>query len=381
MAHPLAFLASPLAAICGKGKVLPATGQALIDLLGPDQDETFDRLLTDVEDKRKPFEAVLEPPPWKLYRPLTALPRPQDHVFRYFMDGSVRTYFLGTVVERERSSPVQFAQVGAAAVFRKADGRLVKAAAARQLILMLSRNHVSPELWQIVADRVQGLPELVLRDSGEQDPVTNGVQVAEPRFRGAHKANWFMRELEKELAQKLFMELPQGAWLVLDGGLGKDLISWPQLKEWEYPPMIGVGKSFNKEPSFKVGGGPGAKILNLFELLAGLEQGCRTAVFGAKGSKKAFWYVRLRPQRELDYPLMGVVKVEMPNPRKEALPTELIDRLSGALVAERSVTPHGRDSRWHAHLYPIAVAERLVRGLFYSEEVLRAAIRWPTLTD
>lgn len=69
--------------------------------------------------------------------------------------------------------------------------------------------------------------------------------------------------------------------------------------------------------------------------------------------------------------------MEMPNPTEEAIPTELIDRLSGALLAERSVTPHGRDSRWHAHLYPISVAERLVKGMFFSEKVLRAAIRWP----
>lgn len=44
MPNPLSGLTPALAAICEKGKVLPATGQALIDLLGPDTDETFDRL-------------------------------------------------------------------------------------------------------------------------------------------------------------------------------------------------------------------------------------------------------------------------------------------------------------------------------------------------
>lgn len=281
------------------------------------------------------------------------------------------------MVEQERSSPVQFSQVGAGAVFRRDDGRLGKALAERRLILMLSQNNVSQELWEAVEAQVQAMPEMTLRDSGEKDPVTDGVQVAEPRFRGAHKANWFMRETERDLAQKLLEDLPPDCWLVMDGGLGKDIIFWPRLAEWEHPPLIGVGKSFSKEPSFKVGGGPGGKILNLFELLAKLEFGNRTIAFGAEGGKKAFWYVRIRPQKELDYPLMGVVKVEMPNPKGKAIPTDLIDRLAGALLAERSVTPHGRDSRWHAHLYPISVAEKLVKGLFYSEEVLRAAIRWP----
>jgi hypothetical protein len=377
MPNPLSGLTPALQAICTKGKVLPATGQALIDLLGPDQDETFDRLLTDSEEKKKPFELVLEPPPWKLYHPLDSRPRPTDHLFRYFLDGSTRTYFLGTVVERERSSPVQFAQVGAAAVFRQDDGRLNKAAAERRFILMLSQENVSQELWEAVAAAVAAVPGMLLRNSGEEDPVTDGVQVAEPRFRGAHKANWFMRETERDLAQQLLENIPADFWLVLDGGLGKDIIHWPRLKAWTQPPLLGVGKSFSKEPSFKVGAGPGGKILNLFELLAKLEFGNRTIAFGAEGGKKAFWYVRLRPQKELDYPLMGVVKVELPNPRGEAIATDLINRISGALLAERSVTPHGRDSRWHAHLYPISIAEKMVKGLFYSEEVLRAAIRWP----
>ena len=48
----------------------------------------------------------------------------------------------------------------------------------------------------------------------------------------------------------------------------------------------------------------------------------------------------------MDYPLMGVIKVEYPNPTAEAIPSEIIDEISSALVAERQVTPHGRDIRW-----------------------------------
>jgi hypothetical protein len=97
--------------------------------------------------------------------------------------------------------------------------------------------------------------------------------------------------------------------------------------------------------------------------------------------KILFWYVRIRPQRELDYPLMGVVKVEMPNPEREPVDSGLIDNISGWIIAERNVTPHGRDSRWHAHLYPIYIAERVIRGHFYSEDILKAGVRWPFQTS
>jgi hypothetical protein len=90
------------------------------------------------------------------------------------------------------------------------------------------------------------------------------------------------------------------------------------------------------------------------------------------------WYVRLREQRYLDYPLMGVVKIEFPNPTGEAVPSDVIDELSSAIVAERQVTPHGKDIRWHAHLYAIYLAEQAVKTGFVSTEALKAGIRWPT---
>jgi hypothetical protein len=89
-----------------------------------------------------------------------------------------------------------------------------------------------------------------------------------------------------------------------------------------------------------------------------------------------FWYVRLREQRHLDYPLMGVVKAELVNPSQEPVPSELVDELSRALVAERSVTPHGQDRRWHAHIYPIFLAERAVKENLLSREVVQQFLRW-----
>ncbi len=78
---------------------------------------------------------------------------------------------------------------------------------------------------------------------------------------------------------------------------------------------------------------------------------------------------------------MGVVKVELPDPKEQIQDSSLIDHLSAALIAERTVAPHGRDPRWHAHFYPISVAERVIKESFFSEEVLRAGIKWPRLRD
>jgi hypothetical protein len=115
----------------------------------------------------------------------------------------------------------------------------------------------------------------------------------------------------------------------------------------------------------------------MYGLLSELPFSARTCAYSARAGKVAVWYVRIREQKHLDYPLMGVIKVEFPNPSGEALASELIDLISGALVAERQVTPHGKDLRWHAHLYAIYLAEQAVKNGFISTEALKAGLKWP----
>ena len=75
---------------------------------------------------------------------------------------------------------------------------------------------------------------------------------------------------------------------------------------------------------------------------------------------------------------MGVVKVELPRPDKTPVEAELANLISSTLIAERNVTPHGRDKRWHCHLYPIFLAEQAIKNRFYSSDVLMGMIQWPT---
>lgn len=206
-----------------------------------------------------------------------------------------------------------------------------------------------------------------MAEDGETEKSSPGK---EPRTRAAHKAHHLMAELEEELGRT--MERKEGEWLVLDGSLGKDLHKWKKVAAF-----FGVTKSFSREPKFKLPGARGGKVVNMYELLASLPFMSRTCAFSARSGKVAVWYVRIREQRFMDYPLMGVIKVEFPNPTGEAVPSDLINEVSGALVAERQVTPHGKDIRWHAHLYSIFLAEQAVKNGFISTEALKAGLRWP----
>ena len=374
MPNPFAPLQPALQTLATEARVLPATGQAIVDLVLPDLEEAYDRV---TGGKDENVTNLWETPKRQLYHTLTPVSRQENHLFRYFLDGSTKTYFIGTVLEHDRSSPVQLAQVGAAAVFREDNGRLHRAAVLHKILLMMDHEALSEQLWKQVEDALAGNPQIELRSSASTNIYNKSLGIIEPRARGAHRANWAMREMEISLAKDI-LQRSNDEWLIHDGSLGTEYMGW------DGAPLIGVAKSFRRDVTFLLGTGPRAKQLNLYSLLAGLKVNHRTAVFPRwpgqdREGAIVFWYVRIRPQKGLDYPLMGVIKVELPNPKKEPVDSELVDLISSCLIGERTVTPYGRDSRWHAHLYPISQAERVIKDRFYSEEVLKSAIKWPEI--
>lgn len=363
-----------------KVEVLPAVGGAQEDLQRPDSEEVEDRVWGTGEDfhdtvwERLPNGERIDSE--KPYRPTPPIPRRVQHRFRYFIDGSVRSYFLGTVLEHDRDTPILYAQIGACALRRANDGAVGVHALETRHLLLAEQQQLSPQAW----GRLQSLcpPNLVeLVDTSPNQPGAMGI---DPRNRANGIARFRMRCLEGEIMSQLLPHLGD-EWLIMDGSLMfnpilRILQSAPTQQQAGIPSVLGVSKNFRKDPQFDVGRSPRAVRYSIYRLLAGLPQEHRTLAFKALDGQVAFWYVRLRPQGALDYPLMGVVKCELVTPSDQPPDSQLLDELSSALVAERSVSPHGRDRRWHAHLYPIYLAEQAIRSRFYSHEVVRQLMRW-----
>ena len=70
----------------------------------------------------------------------------------------------------------------------------------------------------------------------------------------------------------------------------------------------------------------------------------------------------------------GVVKIEIPT-LGNGIETELIDEISKAVIGERNPSIYGSDSRWHSSIYPIYQAERVIKGGFYSQDVVLSIVR------
>jgi hypothetical protein len=376
--NPFSVLQPALAALSNGPNILPATGQAQEYLQQFDIDEYYDRIRTEGETTIK---EIKEKPGGQLYIEVPPMNRLEKHVFQYFVDGSVKTFFLGTIIEHDRNSPVLLGQIGAAAVKREDGGRVHvrKDHNRREIILLINKEQISDPVWNGTAAAIREAHKVIpirLVDTKEDDPYNKSKRFGsnkEPRSRAAHKANWEMRLLEKDLLRDLLAEHDtSGAWIAVDGGLGKEF----QHQDFNHG-FVGVIKNFGKEQVFELASRGKTRKVNLYELLAKLEVNHRTAAFARGDGTVIFWYLRIREQGQLEYPLMGVLKIEYPNPSRNMVDTELINHLSRALVAERTVSPHGKDKRWHAHLYPIYLAEQVIKNGFYSDEVLQAGIKWP----
>jgi hypothetical protein len=81
--------------------------------------------------------------------------------------------------------------------------------------------------------------------------------------------------------------------------------------ELTLPNLLAVAKSFDKSVRFFFGRKPRERF-DITRLLKDLPPGHRTCAFFSDSQKRVvFWYVRLWDKVELEYPLMGVVKLEI----------------------------------------------------------------------
>lgn len=354
--------------------VLPATGGAMEDLEVPDVDELEDMLINRETGEITDFAETPEPTVESLYRPTPPLFRPDRHLYRFFIDGSLRTYYLGTGIEGNRSFPIELALIGAAVLVRDEEGKVtpLPGAVKTRMLLLMPRGQlgVSDTLWQRLATLNTADRFFAVIDTIEKTSITpNEATTENLRTRAGGIARNRMHRLEIEMIEVTNSQRDDDHWLILDGAVKLDEFI-------KAPNLIGVAKNFRKDPRFNFGK-KRTDRKDITSILAGLPYAHRTAAFRAHDGQVAFWYVRLREQKQLDYPLMGVVKVELPRPDRDPVDAELADLLSRALVAERNVTPHGRDRRWHCHLYPIFLAEQAIKNSFYSREVIYGMVRWP----
>jgi hypothetical protein len=375
MLIPLTALTPALEVLSKQIKILPATGGAVEDLERPDEEEMEDMLINKESRMITTFAETPTPSSETLYRPTPPLFRADRHLYRFFIDGSLRTYYLATGIEGTRSFPIELAQIGAAVIQRDEDGKVHSLGVRHRVLLLLPKGPlgVSDTVWKELErlNTADGFFQII--DTAQKTVNTpDEATIENLRTRAGGIARNRMHKLEIEVIGLTDGQRDQDRWLILDGAVKLDEFI-------KTPSMIGVAKNFRKDPQFQFG--KKARRKDITQILVGLPYAYRTAAFSSHDGQVAFWYVRLRKQEEVDYPLMGIVKVELPRPDRTPVEADLADLISRTLVAERNVTPHGRDRRWHCHLYPIFQAEQAIKTCFYSQQVLMGRVHWPRTVE
>jgi hypothetical protein len=281
-----------------------------------------------------------------------------ESLFSLFLDGTRRT---NLVAEMEtaggRLLPILGGQISAAVVRRDRGTGAVSSYRCRNRRLML------------VPGGGRGMNERDVRDlSNELEASHSSIEVdtyvvrgdQDPHDAGIAKINSLMQHLEIEALEELTNQrlLSQRNMLVVDGSVQFEAI--PVENQSWLRHVVGVAKTFNTHLSFfRNGKEIGAVLARSLRQI-----GDRTAAFKRKRDEDhqyAIWYLRIRDNYYLDYPLSGIIKVERllvtDEDRERGLPSDVVNNVSTSLVGERYVTPYGRDARWANHLYPVYLAE------------------------
>lgn len=291
-------------------------------------------------------------------------------LFKYFMDGSRRTYKVGDLVVSEKKIyPVIAAQVRTGCVERN-KGKVSRKKLHSQNYLLLndSFNEVNFDEIKLRIGRCNKLNPSVIVEKYTYDKSKD----SSPNNAAIAKANSLMHKMEICILSDMVKEriLKTDKMLIVDGPLqflaednGKD-----EFADLFYN-VVGVSKSFDpnlatsdKRSSSHVGA-----------LLLDLQYGKRTPVFrkeNSRGRVFGFWYLRIRKRKNVKNPLDGIIKVEKMAIREDienGFQTDVIDNISLSLLAEGIPSCHGKDNRWASHLYPIYMAETMIKSTFSSD--------------
>lgn len=292
-----------------------------------------------------------------------------DSIFKFFLDGSRKTYKIGDIITTDNKFvPVVAGQIGSACCIRGDNRKMAKYELTRRNVLMLFDSiqdddfeAIKKSLETAYQRQVPINIEKYSFDKMRDDAPTNAAVAA------LHK---LMGDLEINLLTNMVMQkkaLSTDAMLAIDGSL--------QFLTQKFEPaifynVVGISKSFNPNLTGVLKG-----KTHIGVALSKLEFGERTPVYkydttGARRNTIGAWYLRIRERNDVRNPLEGVVKIEkmaLEENIERGFESDLIDNISRSILSERNPTCHGKDNRWANHLYPIYLTEKILKSSFISD--------------
>lgn len=303
-------------------------------------------------------------------------------LFKYFLDGSRRTYKVDDIAYGKRLYPVIAGQIGVAVCKRPNRDSLKPISFKNPLVISLPEianaqtsyknnnlffNNLTKKLNNQTVLKKQSLSfskilpykDMQLRDNDKYED--RGVAKIQDEMIYLEQKAVFELVRKRKLNDESFL-IKDGSLEYMKSGESKELA---EIKA-NYDCVVGVSKSFNPEAL-------SSDVKDISRRIAELKLYHRTPAFMYQTEripdvKFSVWYLRIR---ETLSPFDGVVKVEKILVRdiqeEEGLDSDEIDLISANLINERNPVCYGSDRRWQKHLYPIYLTESFIKSKYLSD--------------
>ena len=311
--------------------------------------------------------------------------RDNKPLFRYFLDGTRRTYKVDDISYGERIYPIIAGQILVGCCKRSQPDIFKSSLLEKQIVLVLpdcaDKDDKKTLFFNSLADKINNLSVIKKRGMSFQKVLSYpDVELKEGEKyenKGIAKIQDEMVEAEKRMVVQLVKEkkLNNESYLIKDGSIEYKKIGTDDYRDLSaiksnYRCVVGVSKTFNPE-LFK-----DKRHKTLAKRIAELPLFHRTQAFRytnerAPGVKFCIWYLRIRSTERTVGLFDGVVKVEKilvsDEEQEKGLDSDEIDLISANLVNERNPTCYGLDTRWANHLYPVYLTEKYIKSNYISE--------------
>jgi len=317
-------------------------------------------------------------------------------LFKYFLDGSRRTYKVDDIELNNRIFPIMAGQIGVACCERTSPARFkCKEVDAHQVIVLPSEANQevrNPELFfSNLTDKINNIPRIkktgvkfskILSYPSHKLKITEDAENKKYEHLAIAKIQDEMIDCEKKIVSTLTAGniLNEDSYLLKDGSLQYKPMQTGEYKELtkiknNYRRVIGVSKLFNPELfKDKANKSNAAAIANLplYSRTPALMFQQNADAQGYFGDYKfSIWYVRIRDQRRTEGPFAGIVKIEKilitEKENEEGLDSDLVDIITANVINERNPVCYGKDSRWANHLYPVYLTEQYLKSRHLSD--------------
>lgn len=295
-------------------------------------------------------------------------PKTSTSLFKYFLDGSRRTYRVAEAEIDGKLVPVIAGQVGSG-VCKRAGDPVKKQQLLRKNVLMLY-SRIPTDDYADIKRNIEKIKDFNIKV--ESYDYSSNMEVR-PENKAIARIQDIMYNMEVDLLEEMTKKniLKPSEMLALDGSL-----QFADIRDERYfYNVIGISKTFN--PNLK----NMLKIKNksIGTILPQLKYGERTPVFkyNQTGESQRFrqtigaWYLRIRPEQQVRNPLDGIIKIEKiavtEKEKEDGFETGVIDNISSSILLERNVTCYGNDPRWASHIYPIYLTETMIKNSFMSD--------------